>query len=263
MSITTFDEYIAAPKQYINISKVTNESVVSGTLPHNISIFAGDIEPLMPAAATAPTTGVIVTPSTLAGVPTIISTGNTQYLSKASFACSVLSTVKLHDLIYRAGTYSTTSVAVTGPDVGARVGNNYYNTQLWVECVTPYTSGLITINVTYTSPLSASRSTSAITVGGMTIAGAMYRIPLQAGDYGIKSIQNVAITSSTGGTCNVLITRPLWTGRAFVTNGLLSTVDGPLDTGMPIIYPGTCLFPILYPDSTSTGFSQLSLEIAG
>jgi hypothetical protein len=265
MTIATFDQYIASPKQSVNITKVgtivsiafANTDVIAATGNPGAGVLAG----------TSTTAGVVPTSAT-AGAPRIVDTLNTLYLTRASFTSTVASSIRLHDLLYKAGPYApgATTTVTAPPSFVSRIPlingvPNYNSTQLWVEVVTAYT-GLLSINVTYTNQSGvAGRATGVIATGlGANIAR-MLQLPLQSGDTGVQSIQSVVTSVGTVGTCNILILRPLWQGRIGVINNVIS--DNLTDTGMPEVYPTSCLFPIITPDSTSTGSFSLTCEIAG
>jgi hypothetical protein len=64
----------------------------------------------------------------------------------------------------------------------------------------------------------------------------------------------------TAGAFNVLVLRPLWTGR------VMAVCDGDnhdlLRTGLVQVYDTSALFPVIYADSTSSGTPEMSIEIA-
>jgi CMP-N-acetylneuraminic acid synthetase len=87
-------------------------------------------------------------------------------------------------------------------------------------------------------------------------------MPLQAGDNGVQSVQNITSTVSTAGTFNVMILRSLLADGVRVR----STNDGDTfdmaRTGLMPIYDNTALYMMVTPDSTNTGLPSVSMEIA-
>jgi hypothetical protein len=92
----------------------------------------------------------------------------------------------------------------------------------------------------------------------------MYQMPLQAGDTGVQSIDQVVVTNGTtamtAGAFNVLVMRPLWSGRIRTANdgGLNSLID----TGMPVVYADSAFYPIVAADGTATGIPELQFVVA-
>ena len=104
MAITTLDGYVASNKQILTFSRSTT---ITGTAAVRSSVYhtAGD-PGSGTLAGTSTTAGVLVT-STTAGFPTIKNTGlSNYYLSRVAFNESVIGTVIVQDLIYKAGAYS-------------------------------------------------------------------------------------------------------------------------------------------------------------
>lgn len=264
MTIATFDQYLSSPKQSINIFKTTSTS--TGLTGNSIMQIAGSEVPTHPLAGTS-LTPALMTPQTTTGIPYIQDTGNTQYLSKVRYTNTVASTIILYDLLVKVGTFASgATTSCTTPSINSRSlifpGPAYcYDAQLFVECVTAFT-GSLSIQVTYTSPsLGSGRSTGTVVVGTFGVPGAVFRLPLQAGDNSVFSVQSVTTSVATVGTCNILLMRPFWAGRVPVAN--YNFFSGPVDTGMPIVYTGTSFYPIIYTDGALTGIPVLSLEIAG
>ena len=86
------------------------------------------------------------------------------------------------------------------------------------------------------------------------------QVPLQAGDAGVQAITNVAGTVATAGTFNVLVLRPLWSGRCRTAND--GDVHDFTKTGMPQVFADSALFLAVAADSTSTGIPEIELVVA-
>ena len=273
MAITTFDGLIAAPKQSISIVKTASRTSVATSW---FSIFdlagnpgAGTL------AGTSTTAGVVPTDAT-AGCPTINAFGGgaTGYLAHVDFGSSVACRIKLFDMLYKAGAYAFTAATTTvtaPPSYSTRVpgGTDYSDTQIWIEVSTAFVTGNAwNVTVTYTNQSGTTgRSTvafgTALAAAGLTL-GRMYQLPLQAGDTGVQKIESVvvtnAVTAMTAGAFNVLVLRPLWSGRCKIAND--GDVHDLTKTGMSELYADSALVALISADSTATGIPELEITIA-
>lgn len=261
MAITTWDGYIGSAKQTFSMVKTASRTAVAANW---FSVFdiagnpgAGTL------AGTSTTTGVVPTDAT-AGCPTInaFGGGSTGYLAQIDFGSSVAGRIQLFDILWKAGAYafnaSTTGQTPTSFSSRVPGGTDFTDTQIWLEQVTAGT-GVQNVNVTYTNQAgTTSRSTGTVATAA-NIVGRCWNLPLQAGDTGVQGVTGVVGSTASAGTFNILVLRPLWTGRIKIAN------DGDTHdlskTGMPIVYADSALAMLIAPDSTATGIPELGLVI--
>jgi hypothetical protein len=261
MAITTLDGYIAAAKQNAVFVKTAARTSIAATW---FSIFdlAGN-----PGAGTLnvgnTANGLVPTDAT-AGFPVINAFGGgTGYLSVVDFGNTIACRMLLYDRLFHAGAYAfnANTTLATQPSYSSRVpsGTDFTNTQIWIECVTAFT-GNMSVAVTYTNQAgTAARTTGTVATGTAPTLGRMIQLPLQAGDSGVQKIESVVGTVATVGTFNVLVIRPLWSGRVRLANdGDVHALD---KTGMPIVWTDSALQVAVNADSTSTGIPELNIEI--
>ena len=263
MAITSLDGLIAAPSQRLTYLKTATRATVAA-IPFSVFDLAGN-----PAAGTLAvgntTTGIVPTDA-VAGYPTINAFvgGNTGYLAGVQFGSSVACRIGVFDCLFSAGafTFNANVTLSTQPSYASRVlgGTDFTNTEIWIEAVTAFT-GNQSIAITYTNQNGvAGRTTGTIATGVAPTIGRMLNLPLQAGDTGVQKIESVVSSVSTAGTFNVHVMRRLWQGRVRINN------DGDAHdftkTGMPQIFADSALRFVVYADSTSSGISELQLEIA-
>lgn len=261
MAITTFDGLIGAAKQSISIAKTASRTSVAASW---FSVFdlagnpgAGTL------AGTSTTAGVVPTDAT-AGCPIInaFGGGNTGYLAHVDFGSSVACRIKLFDMVWKGGAYAfNANTALSAqPSYASRMpGGDYGDTQIWLEQVTAGT-GVQNVAVTYTNQAGAgSRSTGTVATAA-NIVGRCWQLPLQAGDTGVQKIDNVTGSVATVGTFNILVLRPLWSGRVKIAND--GDVHDLTKTGMAEIFADSALFPLIAADSTATGIPELEITIA-
>ena len=273
MTIATLDAYIASAKQQINYCKTASRTTIANAW---FSVFDLAGNPAAGTLAGASTTaGVVPTGSVAAptsGVPGVnnFAGGATGYLSTVDFGGTVAARIFLADCLFKAGAYAfnaATSLSAQ-PSYASRVpgGTDFSGTQIWIEAVTAFT-GNLSVAVTYTNQAGVTaHTTGTVATGTAPTLGRMIQLPLQAGDTGVQKIESVTATVATVGTFNVLVLRPVWTGRCRVAND--GDVHGLDKTGMPIVFDGTAaagasaLMLFMNADSTSSGIPELQIELA-
>lgn len=263
MAIVSLDGIVAAAKQRVVLTKTATRTSVAANY-YSVFDLAGN-----PGAGTlagsSNTAGVVPTDATT-GCPTInaFGAGATGYLAGVRYASSVACRIAIFDLLFKAGTYTNAAATVNlaaQPSFLSREPNGTgQDVELWYEQVTA-TTGNPSVAVQYTNPAgTTARSTGTVALFGTTGAvGRCARLPLQAGDTGVQTVTQVVSSVATAGTFNILVMRRLWEGRVKIAND--GGNDGPLQTGMPIVYADSALVILVAADSTSTGIPDLTLNI--
>ena len=215
-------------------------------------------------AGTSTTTGTVPTDAT-AGCPTISAFGGgaTGYLAHVDFGCSVACRLKLFDLLWKGGAYAfnANTSGNTPTSFSSRVpgGTDYGDTQIWLEQVTAGTL-VQNVAVTYTNQSGTTGRSTGTVATAANIVGRMWQLPLQAGDTGVQGVTGVVGSVASAGTFNILVLRPLWSGRVKIAND--GDVHDLSKTGMPELYADSALFLAVAADSTSTGIPELEFVIA-
>lgn len=262
MAISTFDGYVAAAKQIISMTK-TNSATTVAAQWHTLIDRAGN-----PGAATLAvgnTANGLVPDDTVAGYPSINSFGggNLGYLTTVDFGCTIACRMTVYDRMFHCGAYAfnANTTLTSQPLYSGRITNSdYTGCQIWIEVVTAMT-GALACTVTYTNQAgTTARSTGAFSIPSGAVVGRMFQMPLQAGDSGVQKIESVLGATATVGTFNIVVVRPLWTGRVKIAND--GDTHGIDKTGMPPVFDTSCLALMMNADSTSSGIPDLLLEIA-
>ena len=261
MAIASFDQAIAAAKQYLSVAKTAVRPSIAASWFSVFDLAGNPGAGVLAGTSTA--AGVVPTDAT-AGCPTIDAFGASAlgYLWQLEYGCSVACRLKLFDMVFKAGAYAFNAAqALTGqPSYASRMpDNNYNNTQIWIEAVTAFT-GNLTVTITYTNQSGVTGRTATRATGTALTVGRLMQVPLQAGDTGVQAITNVAGTVATAGTFNVLVLRPLWSGRCRTAND--GDVHDFTKTGMPQVFADSALFLAVAADSTSTGIPEIELVVA-
>lgn len=261
MAIASFDQAIAAAKQYLSVAKTAVRPSIAASWFSVFNLAGNPGAGVLAGTSTA--AGVVPTDAT-AGCPTIdaFGAGALGYLWQLEYGCSVACRLKLFDMVFKAGAYAFNAAqALTGqPSYASRMpGGSYSNTQIWIEAVTAFT-GNLTVTITYTNQSGVTGRTATLATGTALTVGRLMQVPLQAGDTGVQEITNVAGTVATAGTFNVLVLRPLWSGRCRTAND--GDVHDFTKTGMPQVFADSALFLAVAADSTSTGIPEIELVVA-
>lgn len=116
------------------------------------------------------------------------------------------------------------------------------------------------MNVTYTDQDgNTGATTGAVGIGAAPAVGRCWRLPFASGDTGCQVITNVAGGTGTAGTFNVMVLRPLWTGRVRVAN------DGDLHdymkTGLVRAFDTSALYMLVATDGTNSGVPEIEIEL--
>jgi hypothetical protein len=261
MTISTLNGYIGSAKQPISLVKTASRTAVAASWFSLFDLAGNPGAGVL--AGTSTTTGVVPTDAT-AGTPTINAFGGgaTGYLAQVDFGSSVACRLKICDLLWKAGAYafnaSTTGQTPTSFSSRVPGGTDFTDTQIWLEQVTAGT-GIQNVAVTYTNQSgTAGRATGTIATA-VNIVGRMWQLPLQAGDTGVQGVTGVVGSVATAGTFNILVLRPLWTGRIKIAND--GDTHDLAKTGMPVVYADSALKMFVAPDSTATGIPEVGLVI--
>jgi len=261
MTIATLDQYIDAVKEVETWVKGASITTVAG-IPFTVFDQVG--QPGAGALNIGNTANGLVPDDTVAGYPLIASFGGAAgYFSGIDFSNSVACRISLFDRLFAAGAYAfnANTVLASQPSFAGRVPNaNYNGLQIWVEHVTAFTGNpSFQINYLDQDGLAGDSGVFAEIPASVLIRRAC-QIPLAAGDSGVSQITQVRSTVCSAGTWNVMVLRPLWSGRIPVANS--GDVHDLLRTGLPQIFDTSALFALITADSTASGYPGLQIEIA-
>lgn len=267
MALASVDDLVTAARQQVRIVKTQTATSVANNY-HTLFDRTGN-----PGAGSLAigntTTGILVT-DTVAGFPLINAFGGgaTGYLQTVAFGGTVASRLALKDRIWHAGSVSMTALATTTfsgqPSATGRMPDAAgAGCEIWLEINAAVSATATTLAVGYTNSAgTAGRTTGATASLSGFVTGRLIQMPLQAGDSGVQKIESITVggTVATTGTVNVILARPLWEGgRVLSTNS--AGIHGPDATGLPVVYDTSALWPVISPDSTSTGVPELLLTI--
>jgi hypothetical protein len=210
----------------------------------------------MPAGGAVPTVAAIPDRTTTGAIPFTAATGGRDlHLIGTSITPLTAGVYLLYDRLFHIGGLSGTSTAdqtVQGSPASPALTRNTggEGNIAWYEIYT-IIGVTTTLTMTYTNQAGTSGQTSTINIGaaGFREVTRAQRIPLAAGDTGIRAIEKVKLTASTGtvGDFGITIAQPL----AWIPVGAAGTAGWRDYTtglpGIPVINPDACLALMFIP----------------
>ena len=266
MAISTLDGIVNAlgnNSSRIVLDKASIASQGAGTF---VSLWRATGQP---GQGAIPGAAAVCNNTTVGGVgftqQTLPATSYGAYFEAATGNASM--TVEIHDRLAHMGglngtltTAQTVGIdfsALSSDNMGARIGDaNYSDIQWWLEwyTATGATAVTATVAVTYNDA-----TTGTLSVALAATRPASLMIPLNglipaagAGKY-IRAITTVTLsaTTATAGSFGVTATRPRLAIGTPIANYKVTADWAAL--GMPEIFNGSCLFPIVLTSTTSSG----------
>jgi hypothetical protein len=204
---------------------------------------------------------------TIPGYPDIPWSSLRTYLSRLTVNNTSTGVMRLFDRVWVGGTYPfNAAVAVTSPSWASRVSYNggsadYRGLEIWVEQVTAAT-GNQAVNVTYTDQDgNTGATTGAVGIAAAPTVGRCWQLPLAVGDSGVQAISNVAGSTATVGTFNVMVLRPI---MDVYLSANAPAVFNWADLGLPEIFNDSALYALwMAPSGTALGtVGPMNLQFA-
>jgi hypothetical protein len=154
-----------------------------------------------------------------------------------------------------AQTLNTTALPSRSPTSGTddTPSANGYGIYAGVEVSATTGAGTPTFTLSYTNSANTASRTATNTDATVatSIAGSFYRIGLQAGDVGVRSVQTMTLSATwTSGNIALVLYRPIATITCLVSN-VESYIDWASGAGQRL-YDSSCLFFIFIPNTTTT-----------
>jgi len=266
MAITTLDGIVAGGKPPEYFAKAASGTLVAGR-PFTPFYTAGT-----PGAAVAPTPGLAGAALTsYAGqIPVPTASGNTHVSDFLGVSSAQGGMLLLCDrLWHNSGITITQTTAhtvnsVTWPARDSLGATNGDDVLIGVEVSGATGAGTPTLTVGYTNQAGTAGRTGTNTDATVatSAAGTFYRIGLQAGDTGVRSVQTFTLSATwTSGTIHLVAYRVV-AAIPLIAAGLPAMIDS-VSHANRRVYDNSVLFPIYIPQTTTTtlltgmvGFTQ-------
>ena len=258
MAITTLDGVISGMQWQRHFVKNVTGTMVAGR-PISTWGLAG-----IPGAGSYDTTlnGVTLS-STSAQVAGQIDfrnpvSGNT-YLARLQSQATIAGTLVLCDRIWHNGGYTITSTSAqnsttpTWPSRDNAGATNGDGILLGLEISATTGAGTPTITATYTnqSGTGSRTATNIVATVASSVLRTFYPIGLQAGVYGVRSVQSLTLSATwTSGTMNLVAYRPI--ASLELTGANVPNAIDAITSGFPRLFDGSVPFLLFYPSTTTT-----------
>lgn len=259
MAINTLDQLIATAKRKVTFAKVSATSKAVGSL-HSLWLVAGN-------AGTTPAAGVGSAPNygTVGALNYNISgaAGGKYFPSSLSLTGTTAGLVTLYERLWHTSGLSGTVTTAQAVNTTALVDAS--NVELYLEWYTATGSTAVNVAVSYTNQAGVAGRTSISTqIVASPVAGMMLRIPLMAGDTGVKSVQSVTLSASTGtvGNFGVTLARRVAGIPVPLVNAGLSFDTFQLGGLSATFSDSSCLALMVQCTATNTGIIQGLIELA-
>lgn len=257
MAITTRDGALAGQQWPRFFAKSVTPTLVAGK-PQSLWGLAG-----VPGAGAFDATlnGVTLsqTAGQIAGAVNFVDPGSgNSYLSRLSGQATQAGVLLLCDRIWHNGGYTITSTSAqnsTSPSWPARDAAGATNGDgilLGLEISAAAGAAAPTITISYTNQAGTAGRTAVnwFATANSPAAGSFFPIGLQAGDFGVRSVQSLTLNASwVSGTMNLVAYRPI--AYLELTNANVPNAIDFLTGGFPRLYPGTTPFFIFIPNTTT------------
>jgi hypothetical protein len=240
------------------VPRVAGVAATTLTIGRGCSLWTYDG---MPAGGAVPTVAAIPDRTTTGAIPFTAATGGRDlHLIGTSITPLTAGVFLLYDRLFHIGGLSGTSTAdqtVQGSPASPALTRNTGGAGniAWYEIYTIIGTISTTLTMTYTNQTGTSGQTSTIGIGAASFREVTraQRIPLAAGDIGIRAIEKVKLTGTTGtlGNFGITIAQPL----AWIPVGAAGTAGWRDYTtglpGIPVINPDACLALMFIPAAAS------------
>lgn len=230
---------------FYKTSRVAGATATTPILGRDHSLWRYDG---MPSSGSIPTLAEIPSRTTIGAMPfTAPIASQEKLLISAGITSTVAGIYTLYDRLFHIGGLSaliTTDQEIQGSIALTRNTNGIGNIACY-EIYSQIGSTPITLTMTYTNQAGVAGQVSSINLGGTGFREAtrIQQIPLASGDTGIRVIEKIALSGSTGAAGNFGITliQPLaW--QSVAVSGLMGWRDYTTGLpGIPAIHPNACL----------------------
>lgn len=260
MTITTIDELIAGFREVRGFHKLLATAEGAGTF-HSLWKVGG-----YPGAGSNPPayssgSGYACSSATDGALPYTDPTGgDSGYLTRFLCGTPSVSTIVLYDRLWTCSglvtnTGSTQTITTPGA-LPARDVNGLTDgdgVELWGEVYTAPGASGATWTVNYKDQDNNNGAATYAHPANAEAVGQMFPFVMAAGDVGVRSVVDFtcSVTSGTAGDIGLTLLRRV----AEIPIGLIGTSPmlGPLATGMPVIYDGSCLALFIHASTTTVG----------
>ena len=246
MAITSMDELVAALTgngERIPFLRTAPASAIGPNGPYSLWKALQGV-PGVPTSNPPIGTGEACGRTTAGAIPfTAPGTEEQVYLAGLEFAVMSDGMVELYDRLVHTGGLSGTAITaqtVNSAALPARAAGGA-GVEAWLECYTALGATSRTATVSYTNQAGTAGRTGTVVLAASTKAGEARPISMQSGDTGVRSVESVTLSATTGtvGEFGVTLLRRL---ASLVSYGVYhAAVADAFDLGLQAIDEDACL----------------------
>ena len=269
MAITTQDQALAGmlpPSSYYKASATTEGA---GTF-HSLFLVAGTPG----AGATPPAftagSGYTCDRTTQGAIPFTNPVSGNSHLARFAAAAATIGTLILYDRLWTCSGFNTTTLTAQNvttpgslPARDAKGLTDGVGVELWLEVYTAPGATGATWTVSYTNQDGTAGRTATYThPANAESVGQMMPMTLQAGDTGVRSVQSLTCSASSGTAGSIGITLLRRVAEIPITLVNIAQVLDFMATGFVRLYDGTCLALMVLCSATNSGIQMGSITIS-
>lgn len=268
MALDTLNAISTSLRQKIIFRKTSTANVAAG-LWHATTAGLGGLPAQMSAVGNTANGLVPVAGDT--GFPSIYPTSGTVKLISVEITnvSTLGGRVFVYDRLFHAGAYTMNTANTTlasQPSFSGRLPNtDYSEALLFLECVSTLGLGTsATVTIGYTNEAGTGSRSTSLTINSTGSSTGTYwfaKMPMQAGDIGVQSVDSITGSGTMANTANIVVARPLFYGYFPPAESVIY----PLDTlSAPILYGTSALGIAFALDSTAQSITgtEVVLELA-
>lgn len=152
-------------------------------------------------------------------------------------------------------------ISGSGSNLAARRGKADYSDVNWyIECFANPGTTATTITIDYTMHDNTTGSTTIVTTGQILLSRMMLIAPPEG--KGIKSVQSISMTPSTGGAGNLGITAVRELCSFHIDGISIQAIHQTLALGLPCVENDACPFIAVMPTNSTTGHLNVRFKMA-
>lgn len=257
-AITSADNYAAclvANSEHFVQSRTQSFTTIAGSY---VSLWLGTGSP---GGGSAPGAAAVSTKSTTGSMANFTNPGSGEFahLQDINFLFNggASASIHIYDRLVHMGGLSGTVVTPTVQNVNTvaitRGDTTGFGVQAWLECYTDLGATPATATVSYTNSAGTAGRTATVSIPANYRQGRLLPIlPLQGDDLGVRSVETVTLSVSTGtaGNFGVTLGREICVA-AMGDVSLTPTVRRGLNLGLPLVASDACIWWVAQTETTT------------
>lgn len=180
--------------------------------------------------------------------------GENTFLAQLSLQSSVIGTFIVYDrLWHNSALNGTLATAQTFTQPALTRHTDGIGVEIWLEWYTATGSTAVTATISYTNSDNVAGRSATCAIAASPVAGQMMLASLQTGDKGVKSVQSVTLSATTGTAGNFGVTLVKRKAHCALNSANIASVQDFAMLGLPEVQDNACLAFSVHCTTTNTG----------